>query len=272
VDSGLIFPIIVALWLAYVVPQWIRRRERLSASGGTDRFSTAMRVLARRDERKQLERRPSGPAYVLTPPRRDLGVVVVRRARPVDLAPTRPLAPSRLPAPTPTPSRDHAELPGRRATVALAVLMLVSLVSTPALAGLAAFGMVPVAAPVLALLAAAATLALLRRRARRRAARRSTQGDTGHGGGEHLRLGADVGAVVPTPRAPERSETAAGTTSGRDAEDGTWTPVPVPPPTYLLKHAAPRPAAALTEPVVEPVRHVLPDLDLVLERRRASGE
>lgn len=49
-DSSLIFLTVVGLWAAYLVPHWLRRREQLSACRSVDRFSAAMRVLARRAE------------------------------------------------------------------------------------------------------------------------------------------------------------------------------------------------------------------------------
>jgi hypothetical protein len=44
----LIYAAIVAAWAAYLVPLWLRRHDEAAASRSADRFSTAMRVLARR--------------------------------------------------------------------------------------------------------------------------------------------------------------------------------------------------------------------------------
>jgi hypothetical protein len=79
-------------------------------------------------------------------------------------------------------------------------------------------------------------------------------------------------AVEPAPRA-EPVQAA--------DDDGTWVPVPVPPPTYTLKPVAPRREPAPLEPALDPA--AVPqqpaataqpvsadvDLDSVLERRRA---
>src|SRR3954471_19336050 len=46
--SSLVFVAIVGLWAAYLLPQWIRRRDALGASRAEDRPSGALRVLARR--------------------------------------------------------------------------------------------------------------------------------------------------------------------------------------------------------------------------------
>lgn len=46
--TGLIYAAIVAAWAAYLVPLWLRRHDEAAASRSADRYSTAMRVLARR--------------------------------------------------------------------------------------------------------------------------------------------------------------------------------------------------------------------------------
>ena len=45
--SSLIFLVIVAIWAAYLLQHWIRRREALATARSVDRFSEAMRVLER---------------------------------------------------------------------------------------------------------------------------------------------------------------------------------------------------------------------------------
>ncbi len=49
--SSLVFVAIVAGWAAYLVPQWVRRREHLAASRTEDRHSDKARVLDPRSER-----------------------------------------------------------------------------------------------------------------------------------------------------------------------------------------------------------------------------
>lgn len=46
--SSLIFLVIIAVWAAYLVQHWIRRRDHVATARSVDRFSTAMRVLERR--------------------------------------------------------------------------------------------------------------------------------------------------------------------------------------------------------------------------------
>jgi len=81
VDSSVIFLVIIGLWAAYLVPHWLRRCEQLSASRSVDRFSAAMRVLARRSDAPTRER-PVSRSYVLMPPREPRDVVT--SALPVD--------------------------------------------------------------------------------------------------------------------------------------------------------------------------------------------
>ena len=58
--SSLIFVVIVAIWAAYLVQHWARRREDAAATRSVDGFTEAMRVL---------EKRPVLPATELSTPR-----------------------------------------------------------------------------------------------------------------------------------------------------------------------------------------------------------
>jgi hypothetical protein len=58
--SSLIFVVIVAIWAAYLVQHWARRREDAAATRSVEGFSEAMRVL---------EKRPALPAADLSTPR-----------------------------------------------------------------------------------------------------------------------------------------------------------------------------------------------------------
>ena len=46
--SSLIFLVLIAIWAAYLLQHWVRRREHLATARSVDRFSDAMRVLERR--------------------------------------------------------------------------------------------------------------------------------------------------------------------------------------------------------------------------------
>ena len=47
--TSLLILLVVAIWAAYLLQHWIRRREALATARSVDRFSEAMRVLAKRD-------------------------------------------------------------------------------------------------------------------------------------------------------------------------------------------------------------------------------
>ena len=59
--SSLIFVMIVAGWAAYLVPQWVRRREHLVASRTHDRHSRGTRVLEPRAARSHPDGASTGP-------------------------------------------------------------------------------------------------------------------------------------------------------------------------------------------------------------------
>ncbi|HVE74514.1 MAG TPA: hypothetical protein VNA30_05415 [Mycobacteriales bacterium] len=67
--SGLILLVIVAAWLAVLVPMALRSREATTSLSSVDRFNDAMRVLSRRPDRAGEARR----AFVL-PPHGDAGL------------------------------------------------------------------------------------------------------------------------------------------------------------------------------------------------------
>lgn len=71
--SGLILVVIVAIWAAYFIQHWVRRREHLATSRSVDRFTEAMRVL---------ERRVPLPQTPLTGETRSQSFGLVRPARP----------------------------------------------------------------------------------------------------------------------------------------------------------------------------------------------
>src|SRR6476661_7763294 len=58
--SSLVFVVIVAIWAAYLVQHWARRREDAAATRSMEDFSEAMRVL---------EKRPALPVTDLSTPR-----------------------------------------------------------------------------------------------------------------------------------------------------------------------------------------------------------
>ena len=275
-DSGLIFAIVVALWLACLIPDWIRRREHLSSSRTKDRFSGAMRVLARRRRDDAPVRPAGGPVYVLGPP---LAAVAALGAS-AGTVESEVMPPSAAPpAGCATSLRSGRTRPGwwrRVRSVLCGSVLVLALLATPALAVMATLGTLRPAAPLASLAVAIGTLAVLRWTAvlgsRAEARRRRTVAAA-------PAQRRPVTAVVVAPSVLDRAERreddgSRRASSGPITPDGTWTPVPVPPPTYLLKAAAPlRPAPPAKPAAAEPpLNPLLPDLDVVLERRRAAGD
>ena len=250
--SGLILLVIVGAWLAVLVPMALRSHDTASSLTSVDRFSDAMRVLSRREERRE-ERR---------------AVVMPRRpAVEVDL-PSAPTVAER-----------------RRRT--LLVLLGTALLSL----GLSLFG-VPLmgALNVLCDLLLAGFVVHLRRQAVLKAQRAARQ--------RSRRVPAPVAEVRRAPgitgipdRMPRRPEPlgivlpapAARYDDATVAVDSSWSPVPVPPPTYVGKAVAPsRPPRVLdlTKPgewaatLEDSGLDILdegPEIEEILERRRVSG-
>ena len=92
--SGLIFLVIIAIWAAYLLQHWVRRREHLATARSVDRFSDAMRVLERRRPLPESDlSMPQPRSYSVSPARPSRSEVVVKRAQT-----SPPIAPSRPPA------------------------------------------------------------------------------------------------------------------------------------------------------------------------------
>ena len=68
--SSLIFLAIIAMWAAYLLGHWVRRRDQLATARSIDRFSESMRVLERRTPTRPVSAaRPTARAYVVAPVR-----------------------------------------------------------------------------------------------------------------------------------------------------------------------------------------------------------
>jgi membrane protein implicated in regulation of membrane protease activity len=81
--SSLIFAVILAVWAAYLMQHWVRRRDHIATARSVDRFSEAMRVLERRQYRPHLDlSEPVAPSYALSPARPASPDVMVKRAVP----------------------------------------------------------------------------------------------------------------------------------------------------------------------------------------------
>jgi hypothetical protein len=92
-SSSLIFVLVVAIWAAYLLQHWIRRRDHLSTARSVDRFSEAMRVLERRKPLPESPlAAPEPRSYAVSPARPSRATVTVKRAvaqRPAAPAATR---------------------------------------------------------------------------------------------------------------------------------------------------------------------------------------
>ena len=46
--TGVIYVVIIALWIAVLIPMWLRRLDQVSESRSTERFSSSMELLGSR--------------------------------------------------------------------------------------------------------------------------------------------------------------------------------------------------------------------------------
>ncbi len=281
--SSLIFVAVVAIWAAFLLQHWVRRREAMAIARSVDRFSDAMRLLDRRPVAPSSTPRPTLTEIVTSP-------LVARGSRPaatpaaaataaVAASGRRPrgaAAPLRAPAPRDSVQRDSAQRgaprrqartrPGRLARRLLAVALLAALLSVPTTIALATLGTLPwwsVGAAVAGVLLGILLLryAAVRERTRRRLDRSiaaSLRGATSAAAapvvGASTESAGLPGAIDATQRTDGTATEATAASRGERAAyragltGPTWSPVPVPRPTYMLKDRVHRP-----EPVAEPV-------------------
>lgn len=197
--SSLIFVVIIAIWAAYLLQHWVRRREHLATARSVDRFSEAMRVLERRPRLPEVDlSTPQPRSYLVSPARQSRPEVVVKRA-----VPSAPVVSSRTPesedtteptsatssgpattgpattgpaTPKVRSTRIFRALNGVTARRIRGVSFLVCLVGVPAVALLAFLGRLPWYAVGIAFAALVADVVMLRWFAQReRAARRAAR-------------------------------------------------------------------------------------------------
>jgi hypothetical protein len=269
--AGLILLVIVGAWLAVLVPMALRSHDSATSLRSTDRFSDAMRVLSRRGARDVLVPRRSGSSLVVSQTK------------------------SARPAPAVTEEPVEEALPRTAAERRLRTLQL--LVGTALLTlGLGLLGLrVMLVVHGLCDLLLVAFVVQLRRQAvlrgqrQRQQARRAARTQTAPVRRAPRIAGipdrmparpAPLSQPLPAPAAryDDRPVPAAAT-----GTTGSWSPVPVPPPTYVGKAMAPKRAPRvldLTKPGAwtatlegEDVGLDLldddRDLDDILSRRRA---
>lgn len=285
--SGLIFLVIIAIWAAYLLQHWIRRREHLVSARSIDRFSDAMRVLERRTALPEATMSVPAPrSYAVSPARPSRPEVVVKRAEP-----SAPSAPERISVPVQS-TRTFRALGGMSGRRVRGLSLLASLVLLVVVTPLAAFGALSGWSFLFAVAVLALDLAWLRRAAQVERARRRTTSRPARRERLQPTPAARTVTVATTTTARESHAVAApaaadaGTQEAGEAQDadpepapqvdtvvGTgWQPVPVPPPTYTLKAKAERPVAVPvtgSPSVEESGSHAR--MDDLLDRRAAAG-
>jgi membrane protein implicated in regulation of membrane protease activity len=303
--GSLVFVAIIAIWAAYLLQHWVRRREYLGTARSVDRYSEAMRVLERRTPvmKTEVDRQHpvliSRPVVTAAPPRPATTVTVATSMSrpsnrpPVGLSPTAARVAKVARATNVTRLR-----PSRVLAPARGVLFLAALVGVPTLTVLGLAGRTPLVLVLVDVLVLTIAVVLLRKAAvaRRGALRSGSRRAAGPASRERSQAtgqasGMASGMARPAPRPAASGGVAADTTpaqpmaprasterratldeptqpipladqpAAHHVEDpATWSPVPVPPPTYTLKDKAVRPQAAVyddRESETEPEIHEL---------------
>jgi hypothetical protein len=135
--SGIIFVVLAVAWAVYLIPKALRHHDEVARTRSIDRFSTAMRVLARREPVNRRDAR-----LVVTPAR--------AAGNPRVLAPTR-AAQDETPVPvavTVKPAVPRARIEARRTAARAAArrrrhILTFLLLCTAVTAGVAAFTLAP---------------------------------------------------------------------------------------------------------------------------------
>ena len=239
--SSLIFVLLLGVWAAYFVHYQVRRRDHISTARSVDQFSSAMRVLDRRDSAAPstpVAAEPAGPrAYAVHPARSaSAGSPVVTER----VAPGAASRPVRSVRPQISPSRRVRGI----TLLAVAAALVISL-------PLALFSVLAAWAPLVPLAALGASLAWVRSGVRAQAsltrAHRRRQA-------ELARLRTTAPVTVP---AASRGATAtrpaptATTATAADVATGATASGPVEP-------AVPAVVASVEAPAVEPAAVVAP--------------
>lgn len=280
--SSLIFLVIVAIWAAYLIQHWVRRREHVATARSVDRFSEAMRVLERRSPLPSSELSAPRPHSYAVRPGSSRPAIGGKRASAASaassasslaaqvtarvgqrLSPRSPLTARSSGSSGSAGSQDSIASRAPRSAAEIAVrkirgvAFLVTLAAIPVTLLLSVIHVLPWVSVLIAFLACAAAVAWLRTSAlREQAARRSAatrsrapRAATPRTSGRDtaLRTGGSSVFDVNAPASPDEVAVVAEqiSTPGQSSAPGAWSPVPVPLPTYALKNAA---ARALPEP------------------------
>lgn len=167
--SGIIFVVLALAWAVYLIPKALKHHDEIARTRSVDRFSTAMRVLARREPVNRSETRlvvtphsatepfrPTAPSASATAP------TPTSTAAPATTRPGSTTAPATASGPAPSPVKSPAKSPGPRRPAASRAaaraaarrrrrILLVLVVADLATVTVAAIGLAPwwsVAIPV----------------------------------------------------------------------------------------------------------------------------
>jgi len=240
--TGVIYALVVLAWAAYLLPQALRRHDEAARKHSIERFSSAMRVLARRGSSRD-ER------FIVTPPR------TVDRVLTPSLASGTPSGPAQ---PRQRPSRAALKAAAARRRRVLVVLASLTLLT----AIVVAFGLVPLWSLAVPVALIAGFLAVARRQVRRASeaywdevadaqpepsnviTRPATRVDASHGAKKTDPPPApeeddDEPTITLAPEDLEVARVGVGVVTTADGES-LWDPLPVTLPTYVDKTVAKR--------------------------------
>jgi len=288
--SSLIFLVLIGIWAAYLLQHWVRRREHLATARSVDRFSDAMRVLERRSPLPDFDLSAPRPrSYAIGPARHSRPEVVVKRAHSV--RPDFPATPEAAPSDAAVRStRTFRILAGVSARRVRGLSLLASLLLVLVVSALTAISVLPWWGALVAVATLMADVAWLRRvavsqRATRRTngqARGSATSTAGQRAGQPTYFEDESAPLFESesePAVPAAAEVADPIQSPVPVDPASWAPVPVPPPTYMLKAkaadpvVAPEVATELGEAEGWSLDGMIYDCDLdeLVERRSATG-
>jgi hypothetical protein len=243
--TGVIYALVVLAWAAYLLPQALRRHDEAARKHSIERFSSAMRVLARRGSLRD-------DRFVVTPPRS------------VDRVLTPSLA-SDSPAESAEPRRRPSKAALRAAAARRRRVLVVLATLTVLTAAVAAFGMVPLWSIALPVAMIVVFLAAARRQVRRASeaywdevadaqpepsnviTRPATRVNATHGAKktdpppvvDDPIEDDDEPTITLTPKDLEVARVGVGVVTTSDG-DSLWDPLPVTLPTYVDKPVAKR--------------------------------
>lgn len=166
--SSLIFLVLLGVWAAYFVQYWVRRRDHVATARSVEQFSTALRVLERRDALPRTDlSEPAPRSYAVHPARAARPQVIVKRALAAE-----PPAPSTVTERIGRPAATHRPTgPGLRPSRRVrGLLLLLAVAGLAAVVLLVTASVLPAWSLVPALLTSGAALAFVRSGVRTEAA------------------------------------------------------------------------------------------------------